>query len=203
MYEDGEVVLKRILELVETVPEPLRAKCFEVLLRGYAESQGGGGHKKDQGALHKKDKQGADEKITPPKESDIPATALPRFKAAAKRLTVPIEKLEALFDFSVDPFALQPVVVPGKNTAEKNRQVALLAAARSYFAGGPWSADWQEVKKLCVDHNCYDRANHTVNLKTGVGSIFKNVEAGKPVELSTEGITQAEKLLKSLIEADE
>ena len=76
--------------------------------------------------------------------------------------------------------------------------VALLAASRSYLATGSWIADWQEVKSLCVDQNCYDRANYVVNLKKGSGSWFKGVEPGKAVELSSGGVKEAEKLLKSL-----
>ncbi len=49
-----------------------------------------------------------------------------------------------------------------------------------------------------MDQNCYDSANHVVNLKKGAGSWFKAVESGKPVELSSGGIKEAEKLLKSL-----
>jgi len=113
---------------------------------------------------------------------------------------VSIEKLESLFDFSVDPFALHAVALPGKNNAEKTRQVALLAASRSYLAAGAWSADWQEVKSLCVDHNCYDAPNHAVNLKKGASTTFKSVDAGKSIDLSSGGIQEAEKLLKSLAE---
>jgi hypothetical protein len=200
MYQDGEVALKRILELVELCPESLRPKCFEVLLGGYAESQVARTQKElpEDKAKVKLDQKG-EEKHS--KESDIPATVLPRFKAAAKRLGISLEKLEALFDFSVDPFALQPTVIPGKNIAEKNRNVALFAATRSYFANGSWSADWQEIKKLCLDNNCYDPKNHAVNLKGGVGSLFKNVDSGKPIDLASEGIQEAEKLIKSLAEA--
>ncbi len=135
---------------------------------------------------------------TPTAESAIPPTVLPRFKTTAKRLGVSLDKLEALFDFNVDPFSLHAVTIPGKKNAEKSRNVALLAASRSYLATGSWIADWQEVKSLCVDHNCYDRANYVVNLKKGSGSWFKGVEPGKAVELSSGGVKEAEKLLKSL-----
>lgn len=118
----------------------------------------------------------------------------------AKRLGVALQKLEALFDFSVDPFGLHAVTVPGKNSAEKTRNVALLAASRSYLATGSWVADWQELKSLCVDQNCYDSANHAGNLKKGSGLRFKAVDPGKPVELSSGGIKEAEKLLKTLCE---
>jgi hypothetical protein len=198
MYKNGEAALDRILELVSKCPKELQEKCFEVLLSGYVQLEVGGSRSPSRapGAQHTQQIQ----QQPPPAESSIPPAVLPRFKNTAQRLGVAPEKLEALFDFNVDPFALHAFTVPGKNNAEKARNVALLAASRSYLATGAWSADWQEAKSLCVDHNCYDRPNHTVNLKKGAGTLFKTVEPAKPLELSTGGIKEAEKLLKSLSE---
>ena len=198
MYRNAEAALDRINEIVAKCPKDLQAKCFEVLLSGYVQIEVGslrpsqapvtdpGGKPKQQGTL--------------PPESPIPPSSLPRFKSTAKRLGVAIERLESLFDFNVDPFALHPVTLPGKNNAEKTRQVALLAALRSYLATGSWSADWPEVKSLCVDQNCYDRTNHAMNLKQGSGKLFKPVTSGKQILLSTDGIRKAEELVKGLAE---
>lgn len=198
MYKNGEAALARILELVSKCPKEHQEKCFEVLLSGYVQLEVGGAqpHPPPAPALQAQQSQ----QQTPVHESTIPPTVLPRFKNAAKRLGVALEKLEALFDFNVDPFCLHAVTVPGKNNAEKTRNVALLAASRSYLATGSWTADWQEVKSLCVDQNCYDPANYAVNLKKGAGTLFKSAETGQLVELSSGGIKEAEKLLKSLSE---
>lgn len=196
MYKNGEGALDRILELVAKCPKELQEKCFEVLLSGYVQLEVGASKPSAPSAAPQHPSQ--PQQQTPPPESAIPPTVLPRFKNSAKRLGVPLEKLEALFDFNVDPFGLHAVTVPGKNNAEKSRNVALLAASRSYLATGSWIADWQEVKSLCVDHNCYDSANHAVNLKKSSGPWFKGVEPGKPIELSSGGIKEAEKLLKNL-----
>jgi len=196
MYKNGETALERILELVSKCPKELQEKCFEVLLSGYVQIEVGGTI-----PMHPAAQTAQPQLIqtpAPQPETHVPPAVLPRFRNTAKRIGVPIEKLEALFDFSVDPFMLHALTLPGKNNAEKTRQVALLAASRSYLATGTWSADWQEVKSLCVDYNCYDGGNHAVNLKKGANSVFKNVEPQKPVELSTDGIQEAEKLLKDL-----
>lgn len=199
MYKNGEAALERILELVGKCPEELQEKCFEMLLSGYVQLEVGMPTPQALSAQAQQGKEKMDE--APPLESHIPPTVLPRFRTTAKRLGIAVETLESLFDFSVDPFALHAVVVPGKKSAEKARNVALLAAIRSYLAAGSWSADWQEVKSQCVDHNCYDAANHIVNLKKGEGTIFKDVESGKAIDLSSDGIKKAEKLLKSIAEA--
>lgn len=200
MYKKGEAALDRILELVAKCPKELQEKCFEVLLSGYVQLEVGAVKPTQQPPSVQHAQRPPQE--PPPAESAVPATVLPRFKNAAKRLGVSLEELEALFDFNVDPFGLHAVTVPGKNNAEKTRNVALLAAVRSYLATGSWVADWQEVKSLCVDQNCYDGANHAVNLRKGSGSWFKSVESGKPVELASGGIKEAEKLLKTLCDGN-
>jgi len=198
MYKNGEAALDRILALVEKCPKELREKCFEVLLSGYVQMEVGTFKPT---TLPPTIHVGQQPSLQPPQpESNIPQAVLPRFKNTAKRIGVGLEKLEALFDFNTDPFGLHALTVPGKNKAEKTRSVALLAAARSYLATGAWSADWQEVKSLCVDQNCYDLANYSMNLKKGTGTLFKSVEPGKPIELSSGGIKEAEKLLKALTE---
>ncbi len=198
MYKTGEAALDRILTLVASCPKELQEKCFEVLLSGYVQMEVG--TLRPPSAPNAGINPALPEQTLVSQESNIPQAVLPRFKNTAKRVGVDLEKLESLFDFNADPFGLHAVTVPGKNNAEKTRSVALLAAARSYLATGAWSADWQEVKALCVDQNCYDLANYSVALKKGAGTFFKNVEPGKPIELSSAGIKEAEKLLKALAE---
>lgn len=197
MYKNGERVIDRILELANKCPKELQEKCFEILLAGYVQFEVSGA--RPQPLSHVPPQGQQTEQQPPSAESQVPSAVLPRFKNTAKRLGVTLEKLEALFDFSVDPFALHALTVPGKNNAEKTRRVALLAASRSYLAVGRWTADWQEVKTLCVDQGCYDAANHAVSLKKGTKTIFKNAKPGEALVLSTAGIQQAQELLKTLV----
>lgn len=201
MFKNADAVLQRVLELVAKCPKEFQEKCFELLLSGYVQIEVAGTKPHTPSGITGATFQ--TEQRAPDTESPIPPAALTRFKNTAKRIDVPLQKLEAIFDFSVDPFALQAVSVPGKKKAEKTRLVALLAASRSYLATGSWCADWQEVKSLCVDQNCYDAPNHAVNLKNGANgarSLFKNVESGNSFELCSNGIQEAEKLLKRLAE---
>jgi hypothetical protein len=191
MYKTGEAALDRILELVTKCPKELQEMCFEVLLSGYVQME------VDVAAASSAQ---AQQQPAGQHKPSIPQVVLSRFEYAAERMDVDLEKLEALFDLNVHPFSLHAVSVPGKNNAEKTRNVALLAAAHSYLATGGWSADWQEVKSLCVAQNCYDLATYSITLKKGVGMLFKNVEPGRPIELSSAGIKEAENLLKALAE---
>jgi hypothetical protein len=198
MYKNGETAITRVLELTNKCPKELQEKCFELLLAGYVQLElvgrpltaPAGGKPADQTPAAPP---------SPMVEAAIPAAALNRFKTTAKRNNISLDNLANLFDFNSDPFTLQPVSLSGNKTADKARQVVLLAAVRSYLASGFWSADWQEVKSLCVDYSCYDLPNHSTNLKQGnKAGLFKAIERGKPIDLTPSGVTKAEELVKSL-----
>ena len=198
MYENAEEVVARIFVIVEKCPDSLKEKCFEVLLRGYVE--------KELAAFAGR------QIVSPPPtprvtdmsgDIAIPEAVLARFRTTAKRLSVDLGSLAGLFDFGNDPFTFHALAVPGKRNADKTRKVALIVAAKSYLATGNWVADWQEVKSECVNQNCYDANNQSVNLQSGEGEIwFKSIEVGKNIELSAEGIKEAEKLLTTLAQAE-
>jgi hypothetical protein len=151
MYKNGEAALDRILELVSKCPKDLQDTCFELLLSGYVQIEIGGAKPHVQAEQTKQGLQ-ADPQ-TAVANPLIPPAVLTRLKNTAKRLGTTPQKLESLFDFSVDPFTLHAITLPGNKNADKTRNVALIAASKSYLATGSWSADWQEVKALCVDHS--------------------------------------------------
>jgi hypothetical protein len=123
-----------------------------------------------------------------------------RFQAAAKRLGIELAQLESLFDFTKDPFTFHAYTVPARNKAEKTRRVALLIAAKSYLSLGTWIADWEEVKAACIDQNCYVRNNHQIYLRSTDNSVsfFKSIATGQNIELTSDGIIEAERLLGTL-----
>jgi len=124
MYKNGEAALDRILELVTKCPKELQEKCFEVLLSGYVQLEVGAVKPQAPPASGLQLQQPPQQPSSA--ESAIPPTVLPRFKNAAKRLGIGLDKLEGLFDFNVDPFGLHAVTIPGKNNAVKARSVRCL-----------------------------------------------------------------------------
>ncbi len=198
MYENAEEVIARILTIVAKCPDNLKEKCFEVLLRGYVETE-----------ISIPARRTANETSVLTEREDtsieaaIPEAVRQRFKSTAKRLSVSLPKLAGLFDFGNDPFTFHALVVPGMNNADKTRKVALLVAAKTYLATGNWIADWQEVKAECINQNCYVSTNQSVNLQAGEGKVwFKSVEVGKNIELSAEGQKEAQKLLTLIAQAE-
>jgi hypothetical protein len=188
MYENAEEAIARILTIVDKCPNSLKEKCFEVLLRGYVERELSEFSGRTPNAIL----QPLGAKIG--EESlGIPEAVLPRFRAAANRLSIELASLAGLFDFGNDPFTFHALTVDGKGNADKTRKVALLVAAKSYLTTGNWVADWQEVKAECVNQNCYDQTNLKHFLEKGVGAAwFKSIEVGKSIELSAEGVKEAQ-----------
>lgn len=203
MYENSEEELKRILMLVESCPEPLRATAFEILLKGYVQRL----------ALPIDVRQPnstltGQTPLTPAPAADqdwaasVAAEVLPRLKAMAKRKNIPAERLASLFDFSSDPFTFAPLHVPGTSKTDRAKKVALLVGGRSFLVNGRWIADWAEIKAMCSHQNCYDQANFASTLGKEKGGLFKAVDVGTSVELSAAGTEQAEALIAELTNPD-
>ncbi len=200
MFEDIESQLDRILKIVAKCPQNLQEKCFEVLLTTYLKTLGAERKPTTGADKGKKGQQSQAEKheLTPPDE--IPQEIRRRFENMAKRLTVSVTDLARLFDFTADPFSYHALQVPGKSKADKTRNAALLVATRNYLVTGHWTGDWNEFKSMCVDQNCYDRANNPQIMKH---AYFKNASPETGIELSGGGQKAAEALLKSLAQPTE
>lgn len=199
MYEDAKKELKSILEIVGQCPTALQEKCFEVLLKGYVDSHTGAATPKLPPAAPRVPDLPAAAGAQELQQVSLPESVGPRFRTAAKRLGVTLERLSALFDFTVEPFTFHALHVPGKNKAEKTRNVALLMAAKGYLAAGRWKGDWGEMKAMCVDQNCYDRNNMHNHLSH---EYISSATADSGIALSSAGVKAAEALLASLSGAE-
>lgn len=192
MFTNAEATIERILQIVAKCPDPYKTKCFEVLLEAYASAQF-----VPTAPSHAPNRQAA----TPPAPAaqaapNIPEAIRQRFLSTAARLKVESTKFAALFDFNSDPFSFHALVVPGDNKADKTRNAALLLAAKSYLATGAWTADWKELKAMCVDQACYDRGNMGTYLK---GAHFKTANATENVVLTSAGVAAAEALISGIV----
>jgi hypothetical protein len=199
MYEDAESELKRILELVDLCPEPLRPKAFEILLQGYV-SKLSAPSQLIPGRTPGLEK---GKPINPIDLSrSVPSEILSRLTSMAKRRGITPEQLAALFDFTSEPLAYVPINVQGESMKDRTRKVTLLVAARSFLGTGRWLADWSEIKAMSIHQNCYDVKNFATAIKEGKGGVFKSVDGGISVELSASGTEAAEKLLAELAQPD-
>lgn len=201
MYEDANQKLDDILTLVAKCPEPLKEKCFELLLKAYLDSKvvqappiltaASMVEQPPAGAPHA-------ETLTPDGTS-LPEALKSRFAAAAGRMSVPITHLAALFDFQLDPYNYHALNVPGATKAEKIRNVALLLCAKSYLTmNAGWAADWKEFRAVCIDQNCLDNANAGTHLTKS--EYFKTASAAEGMTLNSKGIEAAQSLLAQLVQ---
>lgn len=199
MYEDADAVLKRIVQLAESCPQPLQEKAFEILLKGYVASLA-----PSQAPHTPSDQQQVDPPAQPPQvpptideswREGIPDEVLPRFQTMATRIKVAPERLADVFDFSTDPFTFAAFHVDGKSNRERLHRVAMLVAARSFLATGRWSADWAEIKAMSTHQNCYDVNNFSGYLSAAEGDWFKKVNTGENVQTSAKGQKEAQRLL--------
>lgn len=194
MFEDAEVTLDRILQLVAKCPPGLQDKCFEILLKAYTDSQQRPLPKRDIGPRPPAPE---DDRAPPPPDStEVPDAIKGRFNTTVARLKVKADKLAGLFDFQQDPFTFHGVAVPGDNKAAKTRNVALLLAFKSYLSTGAWSADWKEFRAMCVDQSCYDRANMASHLSKA--GFFKTASAEEGLTLNSSGVSAAEALITQM-----
>ena len=199
MFDDAEVQLQRILQLVEKCPAKLQEKAFEVLLQGYVQSQMPSGP--DDETRQNENDPGSREKprLDAQTAAEIPEEIRARFSSTAKRIGIADRQFATLFDFSTDPFRYHALVVPGSSKAEKTRNVALLVAAKNYLVTGQWTGDWKEFRAMCVDQNCYDRANNPTYVKH---DYFKSATPDNGVTLSGSGERAAQELLATLSKSE-
>lgn len=197
MYEHANEEIDRILALVSSMPDDLKAKGFEILLAGYVRSLA---PDSDAGPpIPRKSPEPRTDPEDDPLES-VPQELRTRLKTLAAQAKVTVPQLVTLFDFAVDPFTLGSFVITGSNVSDKARKVGLLVGVRSYVATGKWTADWNEVKAACVDHGCYDGPNFSQAMNKGKGGVFKAVTVGSSVEISASGQTDAKSLIASLVQ---
>jgi len=193
MFDDIHDEIGNILKVVEECPEQYRIKCFEILLNGYVEMKL---------QTYSKKPQLLDKGLQKPDDLQLPSEIIQRIKSMASRIGIESKGISALFDFTIDPFVLQPINIPGDNNAERVRNVVLASAVKSYLLTGAWVADWKEVKSQCINQSCYDSTNHSKNISAGLGTTFKDIVVGSTIELSTAGIKSAEQLIKKLSESE-
>ena len=133
MYEDFAQELERVLKLVESCPELLREKAFEILLQGYVNTVAPGPRPR---LPIPPEPLRAAPPPDPTWREGVPEEVVPRLQAMAQRLSVQTEKLAGLFDFSSDPFSYAPLNVAGKSRTWCARGGGIRATSLSISSRG-------------------------------------------------------------------
>ncbi|MCY4259177.1 MAG: hypothetical protein OXC91_02785 [Rhodobacteraceae bacterium] len=151
-YEKLKTEIDAIVKIVESVPENLRVKCFEILLKNYLVSLD---------ASHPDDTGG-------PSARPIASTNIPSDREVVMRQIGVTEKELSdilVFDGSEIHFISEP---NAKSKAHRVVQWALLLALRNALTSdkGDLRVDPEALRSICQDKGCYDAKNFWGTLKS-------------------------------------
>ncbi len=177
--------LKEITKLAESVPEPFRLKCFELLLSHYLSAQE---------TKH-------DTKVTPKGET----------KTESKQTFVlPIDVKAFLNQYSIDEAVLSKLYfIEGNNVrpiynlkthkkAVAQIQHALLMSLESALINGEFRFNIETLRHRCKDLKCFDAPNFMAILKKN-SSLFKSLDDEEAVFLSTDGKAELANVIEELV----
>jgi len=192
MYDRLKDELPRILELVEQVPEPLKQRCFEVLLSHLLRSIEAASPAAPSGQVQLT-------ALAGPAVGSPPA--IPgRVRAFMRRYRLDESQLQrvVMVENGEIHFILEPHEVPN---ALGQIQWALLLALRSALTGGAFDVDPEGVRSICIEKGYYDGPNFAAIFKRAANAkLFRGEMApqGKASGLSDEGERRLAELIQTL-----
>jgi len=179
--------LKKIVELVKTVPEEYRQKCFELLLSH------------------------ALQVISPPPPVVSPVTTgpAPTPTLVPKLFVLPIDVKAFLSQYGLDESLLwkfflveeteiRPIYkLETTKKATAQIQHALMMALETAISTGQFQVDIESLRARCKEVKCYYSANFMSYIKKHK-NLFKTIEPDQPLSLSPDGKSELADLLEQL-----
>lgn len=166
--------LKEIASLAESVPEPFRLKCFELLLNHTLE-----------GVRPSKDtKEHTDDgkaKQTRHAEFIVPVDV----KALLNQYSLQDEILQKIF--FIDGSEIRPIYKLNIHKKAKAQMAhALLISLENALANGEFKFTVETLRQRCIDQKSYDKPNFLAVLERNK-NLFKSYDPQKEIHLSTDG----------------
>jgi hypothetical protein len=187
MVNITEEELKKIVDLVNVVPQEYRLKCFELLLRHALRGEA---------------------TIPPltfvPTPPSSPATVTPQ-----KPFVLAIDVKAFLSQYGLDESLLwkyfhaegnevRPIYkLKTHKKAKAQIEHALMMALESALVTGQFQVELEALRTRCNEQKCYDVPNFMKNLK-GNSRLFKSVAGEQPLSLSPDGKSELAELLEAL-----
>ena len=191
-YEKFKTEIKEIAEISQSVPQPFREKCFEVLLTHLIGINQPTPPKKED-ATPLKDKFTNRET---PSALRVPANVM----AFMRRTSVTQQELEAIV--MVVDGELHFIKEPSHGQAAKGQnEWALLVALKNGILNNNLVADPEEVRSIVQAKGFYDNANFATNFrKPKYARLFRNAlePQGTAQPISRDGEQELAALIKSL-----
>lgn len=189
MQSVSEQELGQIVKLCESIPEPYREKCFELLLRN---ALGGS--------------------AVSPEETAAIGEATQEASATAGEFILPIDVRAFLSQYGLDETMLwhffivegseiRPIYkLRATKKAKAQSQHALLMSLENALVSGQFEVGIETLRDRCKDQKTYDGANFMKNIKNN-STIFKEVDDVEVLLLSPDGKSELADLLEELSSA--
>lgn len=194
-YKELKDEIESIASISNSVPEPFRDKCFELLLSHLLDSHT---PKKEVTEKHEgkeKDEESAIKLITNG-SATIPTPS--QVKVFMQKTGVTMEDLKRVVIFEDDDvhFVQEPTT---QKIARGQIEWALLLALRNGIVSNALSVDAESVRSICQDKGFYDKGNFSKNFKNNSTLFQAPLEPqGDAQKLSGEGQKELGKLIKEL-----
>ncbi len=199
--------IKEIVEVIKSVPEPLQARAFELLLQDAIDRHSG---KRQERRDNDRDDKQHDEggKDRKPDTSgrkistnELDPDALPmRVKAFMKRTKVTAPQIAKLFHIEDEQF--EPIwTIEGTKVSKAQVQIALLQSLHRALTSGEFSFDREQVRTECQKRKTYDNTNFKANFQNN-SKFFSGLDKDGLVALTDEGMTELAALITRLAGTD-
>jgi len=192
-YEEMKSELQSIVELCESIPQPYRNKCFEILLTAFLSPPSRRPAAAGPSAAALPARVGS-----PPEAEKIPLPSQVRLFMRKNAVTEGV--LEAVFFFASGElhFIKEPST---SSAAEGQIQWALLLALKSGILNNTVVVDPEDVRSICQEKGFYDVANFTAIFKRkSKARLFNGLlePQGESRALTPDGEAELAKLLNTL-----
>lgn len=192
MYAKLKGELKQIVELVESVPERYRERCFDLLFSQLLSGQAPAAKDKEDVSPKNQDPN----KLKGGDELTLPA----KIRTFIRRYGISEEQLRSVVMVEAGEvhFIHEPKDV--KN-ATGQMQWAFLLALKSGLLGNDMAVDPEGVRSMCIEKGFYDKANFAAIFKRAPNKDMFNgllESQGQPRKLTAKGEEKLAELIKAL-----
>jgi hypothetical protein len=180
--------LENILELVNSVPEAYRLKCFEILLINTLQMK---------------------QPIATVVPTTTPGIVPPSVPPVHHPFILSIDVKAFLSQYGLDESLLWKFfIIEGEEIrplyqlqatrkARAQIQHALMLSLENAILKGQFQFDIEALRNRCTEQKCYDAPNFTKNIKDNV-NLFKSIANDQPLVLSPDGKSELAELLEQL-----
>jgi len=206
--EDLRSQVLELAKIAEECPEPLRLKCFELLLSDYLENR----RKLSESKTDESTVDAASDRHEPDSSAATPPAAQGneeignsdlhvKARRFLERYGVTMEQLNNLF--YKESGQIRPLFedLRTTRTAESQIRIALLQALQNGITSGEFQFDGERVREECQLRKCYDRGNFSANFKNNAqlfDGFDKYEKQASTIRLSDEGRKELAQVMKEL-----